>query len=284
MDSLYPHAQDGNIPQKRCTACEQFLLATTDFFHRARLGTYGLRSVCKECQKSGKRPVKPLDGYKRCTKCERTWPATLEFFHADKTCKSGLLAQCKNCRYERRPLVPLPVYVCKIHGEVEPYICRIRPRGKQRAAHLIRRVCPLCREISNQKHAPKHYENTRQWRQRNKDRMHGTRKKWAAKNLTKINDYKRKRRARKRAVPGTLTVQQIQQKLRAQRFRCYYCHDRFERRNGRYVYHLDHTIPLSRPEYGPRHDMSYTVLACPTCNLKKGNKLPHEWPEGGRLL
>ncbi|HEY4032727.1 MAG TPA: HNH endonuclease [Ktedonobacteraceae bacterium] len=97
----------------------------------------------------------------------------------------------------------------------------------------------------------------------------------------------RNRNARKKAVPGTLTLSQIQAKLKAQKYRCYYAacgHAKFEKKNGKYVYHLEHTIPVSRTEHNPRHDINYVVLSCPSCNLSKGAKLPHEFGEGGRLF
>lgn len=96
-----------------------------------------------------------------------------------------------------------------------------------------------------------------------------------------------RRRVRKKAVPGDLTPQQIMLKLRLQRYRCYYAecgYAKFKKRKGKYIFDLDHTNPISRPEFGPQHTMSGTVLACPTCNGSKKDKLPHEWPAGGRLL
>jgi 5-methylcytosine-specific restriction endonuclease McrA len=96
--------------------------------------------------------------------------------------------------------------------------------------------------------------------------------------------YAATRNMRQKAIPGTLTQEQIQEKLKKQRYKCYYCAVKFEKRNGRYVYHLEHTIPISRVEAGPRHDVNYVVLSCPHCNAKKHNKLPHEWLEGGRLF
>jgi len=84
-----------------------------------------------------------------------------------------------------------------------------------------------------------------------------------------------------------LTPQQIQYKLKMQHHRCYYAasgHAKFEKKDGKYIYHLEHTIPLSRTEHNPKNDANYVVLACPSCNTKKYNKLPHEWEQGGRLL
>ena len=92
------------------------------------------------------------------------------------------------------------------------------------------------------------------------------------------------RRARKNAASGTHTLQQIQELLKRQDYRCYYAacgRAKFEKRSGRYVYHIDHVIPLSR---GGSNDISNLVLACPVCNLKKHNKYPWEFPAGGRLL
>lgn len=61
---------------------------------------------------------------------------------------------------------------------------------------------------------------------------------------------------------------------------CYYCNNRGTRSNGPdgHPWHLDHTAPYSR---SATDDL---VRACRTCNLRKHDKYPHEWPEGGRLL
>jgi 5-methylcytosine-specific restriction endonuclease McrA len=75
--------------------------------------------------------------------------------------------------------------------------------------------------------------------------------------------------------------------MEAQKYRCYYAacgYSKFKKVKGQYVYHLEHTIPLSRVEHSPRHDINYVVLACPECNIRKGAKLPHEFFEGGRLF
>jgi len=45
---------------------------------------------------------------------------------------------------------------------------------------------------------------------------------------------------------------------------------------------VDHVIPIAREHTSNAPDN--LVIACRTCNLKKGNKRPHEWIEGGRLL
>lgn len=44
---------------------------------------------------------------------------------------------------------------------------------------------------------------------------------------------------------------------------------------------VDHVVPLVK---GGSNGPDNLVIACSTCNLRKNDKLPHEWPEGGRLL
>jgi len=99
--------------------------------------------------------------------------------------------------------------------------------------------------------------------------------------------HQHNRRAQKKSYGGVYTAQQIREQLKRQRYRCYYAacgFAKFQKVNGRYIYHIEHTIPLSRASALPRNDISHIVLSCSACNLSKGTKLPHEWFDGGRLL
>jgi len=85
------------------------------------------------------------------------------------------------------------------------------------------------------------------------------------------------------------TAAQIREQLKRQHYRCYYAKcgfAKFQRIKGKFVYHVEHTFPVSRvaATATPANDIGYLVLACPACNLSKGDKFPWEWPEGGRLL
>ncbi|HJT55833.1 MAG TPA: HNH endonuclease [Ktedonobacteraceae bacterium] len=84
-----------------------------------------------------------------------------------------------------------------------------------------------------------------------------------------------KRRALILNAPGNHTAEDIRQQFKRQKGKCHYCHNKLAK------YHIEHVVPVTR---GGSNDMSNIVLACPPCNWRKGNKLPHEWPEGGRLL
>lgn len=66
----------------------------------------------------------------------------------------------------------------------------------------------------------------------------------------------------------------IQALLTSQRFRCWWC--------GALVsddYHVDHRVPLSR---GGTSDLGNLCASCPSCNLKKHDKMP--WEFCGRLV
>src|SRR5262249_52784439 len=78
-----------------------------------------------------------------------------------------------------------------------------------------------------------------------------------------------KRKALKRGANGTYTAYQLQQQKFRQKNKCYYCKIKLGKE-----FHADHIVPLSR---GGSNDISNIVIACPTCNLSKKDKLPHEW-------
>jgi hypothetical protein len=196
---------------------------------------------------------------KQCFKCKDIFPATTEFFHKNNQKKDGLHPLCKTCKSDH-----------------------IRVYNATEKARLSRRLYAQQnrKEIS---------EKARIYRNIHKDVINEQQRERLKKPRAQM--VKRaahiRRRARKRAVPGNLTTQQIQQKLKAQRYRCYYAacgYAKFEKKNGKYIYHLEHTIPLSRTEYNPKNDVNYVVLACPACNMSKHDKLPWEWSEGGRLF
>jgi 5-methylcytosine-specific restriction endonuclease McrA len=77
--------------------------------------------------------------------------------------------------------------------------------------------------------------------------------------------HKRLRHAKKTAnfrTPGqTVTVEQLWTIIRAQRYRCPYCHSLVHR-----DFHLDHIKPLSRGGSNSPGNIQFT---CPRCNLTK---------------
>lgn len=86
----------------------------------------------------------------------------------------------------------------------------------------------------------------------------------------KSNNY----RARKLAADGTYTSDDIHLLFKSQKGLCWWCGKKVGKK-----YHIDHRIPLSR---GGTNWPNNLCIACPSCNSRKRDRLPHEW--NGRLL
>lgn len=304
MDTLPPHAQNDNPPEKVCAGpCGRTLPATAEYFHRQKGCKYGLNPMCKVCRNQLHRKTQLLEaapeGCKRCTKCKEAFPATLEYFTHDKKRKDGLFPWCKACSQEydkKRRSTP------KHQARTQNYN-KARWRNPEfRAKHLAYYRRPEIRErerarAKEYRQRPERRERLRIYRKNYYSRPEVRARENAYKRAyhkrpdvhVRRQVYTRIRADRKRSALGTYTAAQIQEQLRRQRYRCYYAacgYAKFERKNGRYIYHIDHTFPLSRVVGTdiPANDMSYLVLACPHCNMSKNDKFPWEWPEGGRLL
>lgn len=83
-------------------------------------------------------------------------------------------------------------------------------------------------------------------------------------------------RAKKMNIEGRLTKGDINRQYERQKGKCYYCKTALVG-----VYEIEHIIPLAR---GGSNWPENIVITCLTCNRTKGGKLPHEWPDGGKLL
>jgi len=244
---------------------------------------------------------------KHCNGCNRDLPATLQYFSPQKQNRDGLTSQCKQChaaraaQYRQRNLDKVKVYE-QMYNASEG---RKRAKARYRTTHQeeIKQYRGKWHEEHREEqklycveyNATHHEERLSYNRQYNVDHREEKNEKHRQYRKTERGRIKHRanqstRHARKQAVQGSFTAEQIEAQLKRQRYRCYYAacgHARFEKRkDGTYNYHIDHTFPLSRTAgtFIPANDIDYLVLACPSCNLKKGNKLPHEWPEGGRLL
>jgi len=240
---------------------------------------------------------------KQCSKCPNSYPATLDFFPGDKRRKLGLASDCRNCRRENQKRIYQEkkeerkawqklyreTYPDRVAESKKQYYEKHKDednarRRQYRQDHLDqerehKRLYRLNHLEEEKARCKQNYLAHRQERLEHQRAYHVTEK---GKSVARASRHKR--RAQEKAIGGTLTSLQVQTKLKAQRHKCYYCQKKFEKLKGRYVYHLEHTIPLSRTEENPQNDVNYVVLACPACNQEKHNKLPHEWTKGGRLL
>lgn len=76
------------------------------------------------------------------------------------------------------------------------------------------------------------------------------------------------RRAAHSHIDGRLTIVDVQSQLDRQKRRCFYCRKELPNR-----YELEHVKPVSR---GGRNTPDNVVIACKSCNSRKGRKLLHE--------
>jgi 5-methylcytosine-specific restriction endonuclease McrA len=115
----------------------------------------------------------------------------------------------------------------------------------------------------------RHRAATRRWHLENRERDRENARTWLASHPVDRRGNARRYRARKRgATVGDIPCDAEHQLLGFQRGRCAYCHAPLT------DYHVDHIIPLAR---GGAHSWENLVLACPPCNLSKGDKLVEEW-------
>jgi len=204
---------------------------------------------------------------KTCSKCGQTKPATTEYFHLDKRYTDGFFCWCKSCRRE--------------YGRLHK-----RPYTKERAEYNRTYLRAYCATHKKQK-----AEYDRAYRAANKDKINERIAQWFAVHKSKAAEYRRKTyhknkevyraiklryRARKTEAEGTYTADDIKRQYKAQKGKCYYCSCKVGDN-----YHVDHIIPLSR---GGSNWPDNLVIACPSCNTSKRDKMPYEWARGGRLL
>lgn len=203
---------------------------------------------------------------KRCIKCNNLYPATTDYFYRNQT---RLERQCKACKSDYMKARRLqPDTRERMLNTAREYKKRPEVQAHRQEYQKDYYLRPGVKERYKAYHQSYNPEYNSRPGVRAKLRFH-----W-------IKKY-----TRRSAVKGDYTAQQIRDLLKRQKHRCYYCSKKFEKRDGAYIYQIEHTYPLSRVTSDiPANDISYIVLACPKCNQSKRDKFPWEWPEGGHLL
>ncbi|SRR5258708_7584379 len=229
---------------QQCPKCGNEHPATTDFFYPKRKGSLELRATCKEC----------------ISKQGKEYVASHKEQH-QASMQANYLAH--KDEYQERDKKQ------KIHN----------PGGQSKRSRTYRKRHHV--RLLTQQRAERyaHPERNRQWsrdyRKRHPGRAAIITRRWRVNHRDRANVCKRNYYARKRQAQGSHTAQDVQKQYERQKGKCYYCKRKLA------TYHVDHVIPLSR---GGSNGPENLVIACPSCNSSKHNKLLHEWPKGGRLL
>jgi len=207
----------------------------------------------------------------------------LDYFHSHKGRLDGLCDQCKQCKSEQR----------KAEYRQPEERAKIRERQKRYQEENAARLHAMSKRYRDRDGGIPYRELRKQYRkatpekqkqygktkyERHKQAIQKRDKKWRQTEAGKAyrRAYVIKRRAIQREAEGHFIAADIRRQYTNQKGRCYYC----QQKAGK-DYEIDHVIPLSR---GGTNYPSNIVIACRSCNRKKNDKFPHEWPDGGRLL
>ena len=203
-----------------------------------------------------------METTKTCIVCKQSFPATPQYFTCDRSRPDGLHPYCKTCRNARR--------VARRQASQE-----LTSKNRERANAWYYANHERAHEKRKQQYATNReqaIEYSRQWRIANPDRYRETMKackhKHYRNNREQYAAYVRNRRARVQGASGSHTAADIKAMLESQDGKCYYCGCALVE------YHVDHVIPVSR---GGSNDPDNLVIACPTCNCSKNDRLLSEW-------
>lgn len=280
-----PQARDG---YKYCTRCKIEKPATTDYFYRKTRSTDAFFAVCRQCRSeiggfTYREPAR--DGYKRCTKCTQEKPATTEFFHRQTAAQSGLNPWCKDCVRRQHKVdeerIKQRYLMNREKIQIRQRLYYRQNRERYRAQHRLYyeknkdRIYKYILGWRNE-NPEKVKEYARRTQKRCRERKRAYLQRWRQSNPERARAQTRKRRAIARQAAGNHDAHDVIVQYGRQRGRCYYCNCKVGKK-----YDVDHVVPLSR---GGSNGPENIVIACPSCNRSKSDKLPHEWDGSGRLL
>jgi HNH endonuclease len=298
--AVYIMEQSSSASLKQCPGpCKQLLPATPEFFSKGK-NKDGFQSLCKACSKEYKRQHY-LANKEEITKKHKEYAEShkeqdrerskryveshkehLREYHQRyyeehrdlwiekgsqryQTKREQILEQARQYRNKNRERRSARIKQYRITHREEVAARR------RKYYHEHREHCLAQKRRDYEKHKEQRLENSKVYRKTERGRL-----------IRRASWHKRE--AQKLSVGGFYTSAQILEQLRRQRNRCYYpaCgRSKFQKVNGKYVYHIEHVVPLSR---GGSNSIDNLVLSCPTCNLRKGTKLLHEWGDNGMLL
>jgi 5-methylcytosine-specific restriction endonuclease McrA len=134
--------------------------------------------------------------------------------------------------------------------------------------------CKVCNARYRKEHREEMAQYNAQYRKDHLEELMQWHARWQKDNPDKCRAQKHRRRARKLAVGGTHTAEDVRRQMQSQKYKCWWCGAACADK-----YHVDHLIPLAR---GGHNNPSNIVISCPHCNDSKGAKTPDEF--AGRLL
>lgn len=184
---------------------------------------------------------------KVCTKCGQELPSTLDHFYAKKKGKYGLYPHCKKC------------HIVLTRPNVDAW----KRANPERAKNYQIEYQIANSEKLKEKDLKRYYADPKKAYQRTKQAR--------SNNPLPHRASEHRRRAQKSSSNGTHTADDLKRLMAQSKGRCYWCGEMILGKP-----HIDHIIPLAR---GGGNGPENLCVSCPTCNLRKGAKLPHEWTD-----
>lgn len=240
-----------------------------------------------------------------CSKCKIEYPLTREYFHIYKESFRGFCKACANKKakeYRKQNNERIRERTRKYYNKNREHILErsrkwLTPEIKKRYYQNYV-SSPRNRNRKNERqreYRARHYDKVimreREYTRINKEKRRKSHSIWQKENRLyvrkKQSEYRaqpkykimrrleaHRRRAKERLADGEkITPQQIENLIKQQKGKCWWCGNKVEK------YHVDHRIALDR---GGSNNLGNLVISCPRCNTSKQNKLPHEW--SNRLL
>lgn len=201
-----------------------------------------------------------------CTKCGEEKPATTEYFYRGG---QRLRGDCKVCFSKRDK---------QYYQENRDAIIERNKQYKQANQNKITKQLEQYRQENrdiNAKRQKQYYqknrdailEHAKQYRQENQNAILERKAKWRGQNPEKQRAYKQRRKAIKKELPHTLTVEQWEAIKKRFNNGCAYCGCGGELEQ-------EHFVPLSK---GGGYTHNNIVPACKSCNNSKYTKSFFEW-------
>ena len=178
-----------------------------------------------------------------CSKCHVSLPETEEYFYKHRRGRGGLRDACKQCFLAQNRAWRAV--------NKDRWAAYQREYDRGRGAH------------------PRDMEKYDAWMESHKEQVAACIARWHAEHPEAGHASRSRRRARLANASGSHTEEDIRQQYQLQSGRCHWCGIAVDN-----AYHVDHVVPLAR---GGSNDPENIVIACPTCNLRKGAKMPDEF-------